>query len=61
MLLDSRHYGLEAVDEILKCDQPDQSYEKYLLVVLFTTLCKEFLNFGSVDEIVKCDHSNKSY
>ena len=30
-------------------------------MVLFITLYKVVLTFGSVDGIIKCDHSNESY
>ena len=35
--------------------------EKYFPVVLFITLYKVVLTFGSVDEILKCDQSNESF
>ena len=35
--------------------------EQYFSVVLFVTLYKLVLTFGSVDEILKCNYPNKSY
>ena len=35
--------------------------QKYFPVVLFITLYKVVLTFGSVDEILKCDQSNESF
>ena len=51
----------ESVDEILKCDHSNESYEQYFPVVLFIMLYKVVLTFESVGEILKCDHSNESY
>ena len=41
----------KSVDEILKCDQSNESYWKVQVV----------LTFESVDEILKCDDSNESF
>ena len=52
----------ESVDEILKCDHSNKSYnEQYFPVVLFILLYMVVLTFESADEIVKCDHSSESY
>ena len=51
----------ESVDEILKGDHSNESYEQYFPVVLFIMLYKVVLTFESVDEILRCDHSNESY
>ena len=51
----------ESVDQILKCDHSNESYEQYFPVVLFIRLYKVVLPFVSVDRILKCNHSNKSY
>ena len=51
----------ESVDDMLKCDNSNDSY--CFLLVLFITcmLYKMVLTFESVSEILKCDHSNESY
>ena len=50
----------ESLDEIPKCDHPNESYfsvqscgANYYAV--------QVVSFESVDEILKCDHSNESY
>ena len=53
--------AFESVDEILRYDHSNESYEDYFPVVLFIMLYKVALTFESVDEILKCDHSNKSH
>ena len=50
-----------SVDEILKCDKSNESFEKCFPVVLPIMLYKVVLTFESVDEILKCDHSKESY
>ena len=51
----------ESMDEILKCDHSNESYEQYFRVVLFIMLRKVVLTSESVDEILRCHHSNESY
>ena len=52
----------ESVDEILKCDQSNESLtEQFFPVVLFVILYKVFLTFESVNEILKCNHCGESY
>ena len=48
------------VDEILKCDNSNESYWVVLSRVVVFYAIKVVLTFESVDEILKCDHSNAS-
>ena len=53
----------EFVEEILKCDNLNESnFKQYCPVVLFIMLYKVVLTFESVhvDDMIKCDHSNKA-
>ena len=43
----------EFVDEILKCDDSNESYWQFFPVDLFIMLYKVVLTFKSVDEILK--------
>ena len=47
----------ESVDEILKFDHSNESFEKYFRVVLFIMLYKVVLTFETVDKILESrDH-----
>ena len=50
----------KSVDEILKCDHSNESYQA---VLSCGPVCCAVQggSFESVDEILKCDHSNESY
>ena len=50
----------DSVDEILKCDHSNESFEQYIPLILFIMPHKVDLTFESVNEILKCDNSNKS-
>ena len=53
---------IESVDEILKCDHSNESYQAVLSCVTLCLFCNKLvLPFESADEILKCDHSNATY
>ena len=51
----------ESVDEILKCDQSNESDWAVLSCGAVNYEYMVLLTFESVDEILKCDHSNERY
>ena len=53
----------ESVDEILSCEDSNESYWAVLSrgVVYYAVSDKVILTFESGDETLKCDHSNESY
>ena len=53
--------SFESVDEILKCNDSNESYWVVLSFgTVYYAVCKVVLTFESVDEILTCDHSNES-
>ena len=51
----------ESVDEVRKCDHPNESYWAVLSSGTVSYAVHASSNFESVDEILKCDRSNESY
>ena len=50
-----------SVNEILKCDRPNESYWAIYSCSAVYYAVQAGFNFVPVDEILKCDHSNESY
>jgi len=53
--------AFESVDEIPKCDHPNESYWTVLSCGAVYYALQGGSTFESVDEILKCNHSNESY
>ena len=51
----------KSVEEIRKCDHPNESYRAVLSCGAVYFAVQVDLTYKSVDEILKCDYSNQSY
>jgi len=51
----------ESVDQILKCDHSNESYQAVLSCGAVYYAVQGGSSFESVDQILKCDHSRESY
>ena len=54
-------WTFDSLDEILKCDHTNESYQALFLCAADYYAYKVVLTVESVDEILKCGHSNESY
>ena len=51
----------ESLDEIIKCDNSNESYWRVLSCGTVYYAVQRGSNFESVDEILECGHLNESY